>query len=105
MWNSAEDQSNFTVTIYTENLDCNFKGMRLYGQEFSSSTLVVDGLNDDYFMAATVNVMNLHINSYNEGFNQCVYHQVCDEDCNFISLSIQKEDEEADWKLCELTIT
>ena len=103
MWNSAEDQSNFTVTIYTENLDCDDIRIKLYGQEFSSSTLVIDGLNDDYFMATTVNVMNLHISSHTEGLNQCVYQQVCDGGCNYISVSIRKGEEQAGWKLCEVT--
>ena len=88
-----------------QNLDCDDKRIKLYGQEMSSSTLVINGLNDDYFMATTVNVMNLHISSHSEGLNQCVYNQVCDEGCNYISVSIQKGEEEPDWKLCGVTIT
>ena len=105
MWNSAEDKSNFTVTIYTENLDCDYKGMKLYGQELSPSALVVDGLTDDYIISATVNVMNLHSSSNIEGLNRCIYHQVCDGGCSYISMSILKGEEEARWKLCEVTIT
>ena len=105
MWNSAEDRSNFTVTIYTQNLDCDDERIKLYGQEMPSSTLIIEGLNDDdYLMTATVNVMTLHISSHNEGLNQCVYHQVCDGGCNYFSISIGNGEEEADWKVCEVTI-
>ena len=105
MWNSAEDKSNFTVRIYTENLDCDYKGMKLYGQEFSPSALVVDGLTDDYLLAATFYVMNLYSSSNIEGLNRCIYHQVCDGGCNYISVSILKREEEAGWKICEVTTT
>ena len=104
IWNSAKDRSNFTVTIYTENLDCDHNRMKLYGQEMSPGSLVMDGLTDDDLVAATVNIMNLHNTSNTGGLNQCVYHQVCDGGCNFITMSIPKGEEQAVWKLCEVTI-
>ena len=79
--------------------------MKLYSQEMSPGSLVLDGLTDDYLVTATVNVINLYSSSDAEVLNQCVYHQVCDGGCNFITISIPKGEEEAGWKFCEVKVT
>ena len=95
------DKTNFIVIIHTENLKCNHNGLKLYGQP-ASDTLVADVSVDRQYFTGTFEILMLGNFSENDGFNECIYSQICDGGCYYISIVVENGADEAGWKLCEV---
>ena len=97
LYNTAKDKSNFTLTVFTENLDCEQRGISVY----------VDQILPEHF---NTNINSKHIlgsfkklKLFNSGNNQCKYISVSDRLWPYVFIKVFNDLGESNVKLCEVT--
>ena len=73
--NSATNRTNYTVTIITENLDCDNKEMLIYGEQN------IPNMDKIY---PSERFLRLDSSSVNNGQNECVFRHICEHICYYV---------------------
>ena len=99
IWSTASDLTNNTVTVVTENLECDVKNL-----------LVTRGQCAVIPSEITTNHVHFHGNyklltlessvTNSNGQKECVFR--CEDMCHYVFISVENVPDESSWKICEV---
>ena len=102
MWITGSDTTNYTVTMVTENLECDVRNLLVYT---GHGNVEVSGItNHRSHFHGNYKLLTLESSVTNgNGQNECVFRHMCDEDmCHYVFISVQNVPDESSWKICEV---
>ena len=104
IWNSANNKTNYTVTVATENLECRPPSLLVYGGQDIPDYLTSATTNNRIHFLGNRKLLTLESSVPNSnGQNECVFRHMCDEDmCHYVFISVQNVPDQSSWKICEV---
>ena len=100
--NSADNKTNYTVTVITENVACDRKEILIYGEQIIPDNWVGSYFNDRLHFMGTKKIIRRDSSSINNGQNECVFRHICEDICHYVFISVLKVPGDVSWKICEV---
>ena len=102
IWNSATNMSNYTVTIVTENLECDDGSLLVYGEQNIPSSLDDSCPEERLHFVGKKKILRLNSSSVNNCQNECVFRHICGDICYYVFISVLNVPDGSFWKICEV---
>ena len=100
--NSANNKTNYAVTVITENLACDSNEILIHGEQTVPGSMGGSYPADRLHFMGTKKVIPLHSSSVNNGQNECVFRHICGDICHYVFIYVQNVPEESNWRICEV---
>ena len=99
MWITASDITNCSVTVVTENLDCDANNLLVYtGYD---DVMISGSINDRAHFNGNYKLLSLESSVTNgNGQKECVFR--CEDICHYVFISVENVPDESSWKICEV---
>ena len=98
--NSATNRTNYTVTVITENLDCDNKEMLIYGEQNIPNMDKIHP-SERFHFGESKKILRLDSSSVNNGQNECVFRHICEHICYYVFISVLNVPDGNNWEICE----
>ena len=99
MLNSANNRTNYTVTLVTENLACDSKELLIYGDQSISHHDVMYP-NEKLHFVGTKKILRLESSFVNNDQNECVFIHICQDICHYVFIYVKNVPDGMSWKIC-----
>ena len=99
MWITASDITNCTITVVTENLDCDVNNLLVYTGH--NDVMMSGSINDRAHFHGNHKLLTPESSVTNDnGQKECVFR--CEDMCHYVFISVEKVPDESSWKICEV---
>ena len=99
LYNTAPDTSNFTVTVYTQNLDCSDPHLHVYGDQTQTQNDISNTENLNHFIG---NFRHLNYEKSKSQTHKCVYQSIVGKYFPYVFVKITELSASENSFICEV---